>query len=90
MIRCMLFLDHGGITPINEWELLGRIDIENNVISSVRTGGKRGNYSVKIYKKQKRLWMKLRLRDFPRQSYHPWEMIRRILNQAAEQNKGRI
>lgn len=90
MIRCMLFLDPGGLTPISEWEILGRIDIQNDVILSIETEGKRGTYIAEIYKKQKRLWRKVKLESFPRQSYHPWEMIRRILNSAAEKNGGRI
>lgn len=90
MIRVMLFLDPGGVTPIDQWEVMGQIDIENTVLASVQSKGKRGSYKCHLYKKRKSRWMTLTLRDFPRKSYHPWEMVRRILNQAAENNGGKI
>lgn len=90
MIRVMLFLDPGGISPIDSWEVLGRIDISNNLTSSLESDGKRGTYDCVIYKKKKTPWKRIKLKDFPRQSYHPWEMIRRILNDAAEKNGGNI
>lgn len=90
MIRAMLFLDPGGEAPITDWEVLGRIDISNDLMKSLTTGGKRGTYNCVIYKKRKTPWKRIKLRDFPRQSYHPWEMIRQILNTAAERNGGRL
>jgi hypothetical protein len=90
MIRVMLYLDPGGITPTDQWETMGRIDIENDALNTLATRGKRGTYIASIYKKRARLWKKIKLRDFPRESYHPWEMVRQILNKAAESNGGRI
>jgi ssDNA-specific exonuclease RecJ len=90
MIRCMLFLDPGGITKITDWEVLGRIDIENDVITTLETQGKRGTYSARIYKKRKTVWKRVKIRNFPRLAYHPWEMIRQMLNEAASQNGGKI
>jgi hypothetical protein len=90
MIRCMLFLDPGGNAPRQEWKVLGHIDIENDFIHSLETSGLRGNYKASIFKKQKRRWRTVKLKSFPRLSYHPWEMIRRILNDAAEKNGGHI
>jgi hypothetical protein len=91
MIRCILFIDPGGITPIDQWEVLGRIDIENDLLGSIETGGQRGTYIAQIYKKRKnKVFRVVKLHKFPRKSYHPWEMVRQILNLAAEQNKGKI
>jgi hypothetical protein len=90
MIRVMLFLDPGGATPITEWEVLGRIDIANNLADSIASGGKRGSYDCTIWKKRKAPWKRIKLKNFPRKSYHPWEMVRQILNTAAEKNGGRI
>jgi hypothetical protein len=90
MIRVMLFLDPAGGSPITDWEVLGRIDIANNLAASIQTGGKRGTYDCVIYKKRKTPWKRIKLRNFPRESYHPWEMVRQILNNAAEKNGGKI
>src|SRR4051812_26598433 len=90
MIRVMLFLDPGGNSQISDWEVLGQIRISNNLIDSVKTVGKRGTYDCVIYKKRNSPWKRIKLRNFPRLSYHPWEMVRRILNEAAEKNGGTI
>lgn len=90
MIRCMLFLDPGGITPVERWELLGRIDIENLVETSLKNR-RRADYRAKIYKKlPKRVFKTVVIKDFPRLSYHPWETVRQILNKAADKNGGKI
>lgn len=90
MIRCMLFLDPNGTSEITEWEVLGRIDITNDLLKSLETSGKRGAYRAQIYKKRPRIWKTISLPDFPRQSYHPWEMIRQILNLASVKNGGHV
>jgi hypothetical protein len=90
MMRCVLFKDIGGITPLNEWEVLGRIDIANDVVRSWENP-RRGTYIYEIYKKLKKaVWMKGEIPDFPRLSYHPWNLVRDILNDAAKRNGGRL
>jgi hypothetical protein len=91
MIRVIIALDHGGITDISEWEILGRIDISNDLTESIRTSGKRGDYNAVIYKKRRGIpWKRVRIKSYPRKAYHPWELVRRILNEAAQQNSGKI
>jgi hypothetical protein len=90
MIRCKLELLPGGIDLGDENQLLGEIHISNEIFRTIETGGRRGNYRAVIWKKRERAWTKVKLEDFPRQSYHPWEMVRRILNDAASRNGGHI
>lgn len=80
---------HGGIDHPEANELLGEIHIANDVILSM-TNPRRGNYKYTIFKKRRVAWCVGSLRNFPRKSYHPWEMVRRILNDAAELNGGRL
>lgn len=89
MIRCMLFLDPGGNTPLDQWETLGRIDIANDVETTLHNI-KRGTYDARIYKKRKVVWKRVKIKDFPRLSYHPWNLIMQILREAARQNGGTI
>jgi hypothetical protein len=88
MIVCKLELWPGGIEEGAEH--LGTIRIANTISTSLETKGKRGGYSFSIQKKLRKTWMKGRVENFPRLSYHPWNLIREILNQAAERNGGRI
>lgn len=90
MIRVRMELLPGGMDLGEDNELLGEILITNNIVTSLGTSGRRGSYDARIYKKQRRVWKQIFLRDFPRLAYHPWEMIRRILNEAATENGGRI
>jgi len=90
VIRCMLFIDRGGNSPITEWEVLGRIDISNDFLKTIETDGRRGNYAAVIYKKRPRAWKRVKVKEYPRMAYHSWELIRLILNKAAEQNKGHM
>lgn len=88
MIRCTLELIPGGI---GEPEHLGVIDIDNRVLRSVYSGGKRGDYRYLLHKKrQGRVVSEGVIHDFPRLSYHPWNLIKRILDDAAKKNGGTI
>ena len=92
MIRCRLELVPGGIEgesiePIH----LGTIIIGNQIGRTLASDGKRGDYSYELEKKRKgRIVNDGIIRDFPRLSYHPWNLVRRILNDAAETNGGTI
>lgn len=90
MIRCTLELIPGGV---GEPEHLGIIEIANEIGTTLSTGGKRGDYRFWLYKKRKNVthphWCGT-VRDFPRLSYHPWNLVRRILNELAERNGGTI
>lgn len=88
MIVCKLELWPGGVE--SRARRLGEIRITNDFATTLDSTGKRGTYNVEIFKKRATLWKKLTLRNFPRLSYHPWNMIREILNDAAEGNNGRI
>lgn len=92
MIRCRLELVPGGIESEDyEPEHLGTIIIGNQVWRTVESKGKRGDYSYELHKKRKnRSVSEGIIRDFPRLSYHPWNLVRRILNEAAEMNGGNI
>ncbi len=68
---------------------LGRIVIGNQGVSA---NERRGDYEAEIYKKTIRgaPWKVVEIEDFPRLSLHPWNLVRKILNEAAVQNGGRI
>jgi hypothetical protein len=62
---------------------LGTIVIANDLFGSLQTEGKRGSYRCIIFKKsQNKVWKKITIKDYPRRAYHPWELVRRILNEA--------
>lgn len=88
MIRCTLELIPGGF---GEPERLGVIEIDNQIVTSVRSGGRRGDYRYKLQKKRKGAIVNVGvIGDFPRLSYHPWNLIKRILDECALTNGGRI
>lgn len=88
MIRCTLELVPGGV---GEPELLGVIELENLVSRTLTTGGKRGDYGYEVHKKRRdRVVSMGRIRDFPRLSYHPWNLVKRVLDDAARKNGGVI
>lgn len=88
MIVCKLELWPGGFEEGAEH--LGTIEISNLIMRSLQSDGKRGDYSIRLYKKRKTKIFKTRVRDFPRKSYHPWNLVRVALNQLAEKNGGII
>jgi hypothetical protein len=92
MIVCRLELWPGGVEEAAEH--LGTIELSNQIIRSLRSDGKRGDYHVVLYKKRKTKpksgKFKTKVRDFPRLSYHPWNLVRIALNQIAEKNGGTI
>jgi hypothetical protein len=88
MIVCKLELWPGGLEE--DVEALGRIEIANDLLSSVRSEGKRGTYFWKMWKKRPKWWAKGKVEEFPRLSYHPWNLVLQILNDAAKRNGGRI
>jgi hypothetical protein len=89
MIRCTLELVRLG-DPDNV-KHLGTIEISNQILDTIETKGKRGSYLAHIYKmKRGRSTSQVVIKDFPRLSYHPWNLIRRILNEAAKKNGGTI
>ena len=88
MIVCTLELWKGG--DPNDRELLGRIEMSNDIVESTKTFGARGTYSCEIWKKRKVKWKRLKIRNFPRKSYHPWNLVREVLNKAATENGGRL
>lgn len=88
MIRVTLELVPGGI---GKPEHLGTIEISNQILRSM-ANSRRGDYEYEIFKKRKGNipWASGYIENFPRLSYHPWNLIRAILNQIAEANGGRI
>jgi hypothetical protein len=90
MIRCTLELLPGGIDDPELNEHLGTIEIANNIVTSIETP-RLGTYDFMLFKKRKRnpFW-RGQTRAFPRYSYHPWNLVREILNQVADENGGPI
>jgi hypothetical protein len=85
MIRCTLELLPGGSEKGKKH--LGTILIENNVLKSIQTRGKRGSYRYSLFKKKEDVVSRQgHIESYPRESYSVWELIRRIL----EQEKGRL
>lgn len=90
MIRCMLFLDPGGVSRIDEWELLGHIDISNSIDRSL-DDPRRGDYEYEIFKKRRtKPFAQGVISNFPRLSYHPWNLVKRILDEVARDHGGTI
>jgi hypothetical protein len=90
VIRVTLELIPGGI---GEPEHLGTIEIANNISRTLDTEGRRGTYDARIWKKRFRRsdpWGDVTVENFPRRSYHPWNLVRQVLNMAAELNGGTI
>lgn len=88
MIRCTLELLPGGI---GEPEHLGTILIDNRIRTTIESAGKRGDYGYRLKKKRKSVWVADGVvADFPRLSYHPWNLVKRILDDAAKKNGGTI
>jgi hypothetical protein len=88
MIRVTLELIPGGV---GKPEHLGTIEISNQITRSLENP-RRGDYEYEIFKKRRGYapWASGLIENFPRQSYHPWNLVRRILNQIAEANGGTI
>lgn len=91
MIKCTLELCPGGIDDPETNEHLGTIHIINNISKTVSTTGKRGTYDIQLWKKRRRgnSWTTT-VKNFPRLSYHPWNLVLRALEQIAEEYGGRI
>lgn len=88
MIRVTLELVPGGI---GEPERLGTIDIDNRIARTLMSDGKKGDYGYKLKKKRLSVINASGvIENFPRLSYHPWNLVRQILNDAAKQNGGTI
>lgn len=82
MIRVTLELVPGGV---GEPERLGEIEIHNLVGTTLSSSGKRGDYGYEIEKKRRdHVTHSGTILDFPRRSYHPWNLVKRVLDQAAE------
>lgn len=89
MIVCKLELWPGG-SPEGSTHL-GTIFISNQLMETITTDGKRGTYKAELYKKRiNKMWGRTTVRNFARESYHPWNLVRIILNQLAEKNGGKI
>lgn len=89
MIRVTLELLPGGVEE--DVEHLGTIIISNDIMKSLQTHGMRGTYSYEVFKKRKgKVFAKGRVRDFPRLSYHPWNLVLRVLKQEADKHGGTI
>jgi len=78
MIRVTLELIPGGLEEHKQ--TLGVIEIMNNLVETIETEGNRGSYIAIVHKK--RTSKKVRIRNYPRKAYHPWELVRRVLNEA--------
>jgi hypothetical protein len=86
MIRCTLELVRASNGEIKH---LGTIEISNQVMLS-SLNPRRGDYRYRVFKKRWVPWRDGVVKNFPRLSYHPWNLIREILNEVATNNGGRI
>jgi len=95
VIRLTLELLPNGCEHPERVEKLGVIEISNDVWDTIQSEGRRGTYHFKIWKKRNagervNPWRKGVIRNFPRKSQHPWNLVLRILNAVADNNGGRI
>ena len=82
-MRVRLEILKGGVDRGEDNEIVGEIYISNNIVRSIQTDGTRGDYKATVFKKRRGIVFKtVRVRDYPRKAYHPWELVRRILNEA--------
>ena len=87
MIRVRIELLPGGYE--DDPQLLGEMLISNNLVKSIMSDGSKADYDVEIWKKRRgRPWRELRVKNWPRRAYHPWELVRCILNEVAITSKG--
>ena len=88
MIRVTLELVPGGV---GEPEHLGTIFIANQIRRSL-DNPRRGDYEFQLWKKRTTGRPKATglIEDFPRQAYHPWNLVKEVLDLAAVRNGGRI
>lgn len=88
MIVCRLELWKGG-NP-EDVEHLGTIHLTNDLETSL-ADPRRGTYFVSLWKKRLagKMW-RTKVYDYPRLSYHPWNLVRNALNEIAKKNGGRI
>lgn len=86
-------------------EILGVMFLANNIVKSAQTDGKRGDYIARLWKKRNaevvalastvdyawdyKPWGQTKVKDFPRHSYHVWNLVRQALNNFSEK-KGSI
>jgi hypothetical protein len=71
-------------------EHLGTIEISNQLLRTM-SNPKRGDYGFRLFKKRRqRVFDDGLISDFPRLSYHPWNLVRDILNDVAVRHGGRI
>ena len=78
-------------------EILGVMLIDNRITRTMETKGKRADYRARLWKKRNaahvfhanalaadesfKPWDQTTVKDFPRQAYHPWNIVRLALNQ---------
>lgn len=91
MIKVTMELCPGGLDRPELNETLGVIYIANQIVRTASSRGVRGDYLFKLHKKRKgRVVYEGVIEDFPRLSYHPWNLVKRILDSCASQNGGTI
>lgn len=87
-------------------EILGVMLLSNDLAGSLRSGGQRGNYNVRLWKKRNAAnlfaacklgashlysaWAETKVENYPRLAYHPWNLVRLALNQIYENNQRRM
>jgi hypothetical protein len=100
MIRVTIEMLKGGVDMgPGENEILGVMLIDNNLVKSLKTEGKKGDYRVRLWKKRNaaNVFHSLVLgdplayrplytvvKDYNRRAYHPWNLVRIALNQFAD------
>lgn len=101
MIRVTIEMLPGGVDMgPGENEILGVMLIDNNLMKSLETKGKKGDYRVRLWKKRNaanviaalglgdtdlfRHAHYTEVKDYNRKAYHPWNLVRIALNQIAE------
>lgn len=102
MIRVTVELLPGGV-DLGQYqnEILGVMFLSNDVHTTATTRGKRGTYLVELWKKRNAArvhagasdvlpWGAFKVHDFPRLSLHPWNLVLRALQTAADRNGGNI
>lgn len=88
MIVCRLELWKDG-NP-DDVEHLGMMSMTNDMVTSLQNS-RRGSYKIHLWKKRLsgKMWA-AKVHDFPRQSYHPWNLVLEALKEIAAKNGGRI
>lgn len=86
MLRVTIELVPGGV---GRPRTIGMMEIGNDLLRSLETDGRRGDYTVTLYGERDRLG-EARVEDFPRLSASAWELAFRAIRAVRDARGGKL